>query len=231
MKTVINLVLVAVAVVLVWVTYRSIMDPIEFDKQKTVYDSAVITRLKDIRVAQLEYRAQHAQAYTNSFDTLIDFVKNAKKPFVMKEGILTDDQLAAGLTEKKAMRIINKAKKTGNYRDVKKKGLENFRRDTLWVAVLDTAEFSKGFNPDSLRYVPNTGNATFSLDTVITVTKSGMPVFLFQANVPNKVYLAGLDNKQAIVNLNDEAENLGRFAGLQVGSIQDGGNNNAGNWE
>ncbi|HXK76725.1 MAG TPA: hypothetical protein PLK40_09690 [Bacteroidaceae bacterium] len=231
MKTVINVVLVLVALVLVVVTYNSIMAPIKFDKQKTVYDNAVIKRLKDIRTAQLEYRAQHDQAYTNNFDTLIDFIKTAKKPFVLKEGVLTDDQLASGLTEKKAMKIINKAKKTGNYREVEKKGLEKFRRDTLWVSVLDTAGFSKGFNPDSIRYVPNTNNAKFEMDTVITVTKSGMPVFLFQANVKNDVYLAGLNDKQAIINLNDEAKNLGRFPGLQVGSIEDGGNNNAGNWE
>ena len=36
------------------------------------------------------------------------------------------------------MNIINKAKKTGNYAEVKKWGLENFKRDTMWVAVLDT---------------------------------------------------------------------------------------------
>ena len=42
----------------------------------------------------------------------------------MKVGQLTDDQLESGLTEKKAMAIINKAKKTGKYDEVKKNGLE-----------------------------------------------------------------------------------------------------------
>ena len=39
----------------------------------------------------------------------------------MKVGQLTDDQLESGLTEKKAMAIINKAKKTGKYDEVKQK--------------------------------------------------------------------------------------------------------------
>ena len=56
----------------------------------------------------------------------------------MKMGMLTDKQLEDGLTEKKAMAIIEKAKKTGRYDEVKKWGLENFKRDTMWVAVLDT---------------------------------------------------------------------------------------------
>ena len=65
----------------------------------------------------------------------------------MKVGQLTDDQLESGLTEKKAMAIINKAKKTGKYDEVKKNGLENFKRDTMWVAVMDTI-YPKGFNAD-----------------------------------------------------------------------------------
>ena len=46
------------------------------------------------------------------------------------------EQMKDGMTEKKAIAIINKAKKTGKYDEVKKAGLENFKRDTMWVAVL-----------------------------------------------------------------------------------------------
>ena len=98
----------------------------------------------DIRKAQQEYRNLNHQQYTASFDTLINFVKNQKLPFIYKEGELNDKQLEDGMTEKKAIAIINKAKKTGKYDEVKKAGLENFKRDTLWVAVLDTI-FPKRF--------------------------------------------------------------------------------------
>ena len=134
MKTVFNIVLGLCALALVYICYASIMGPINFEKAKKQRDAAVIARLIDIRKAQLEYRGLHNQQYTASFDTLIDFVKNQKLPFIFKQGELDDKQLEDGLTEKKAINIINKAKKTGNYAEVKKWGLENFKRDTMWVA-------------------------------------------------------------------------------------------------
>ena len=126
MKTVINCVLVICALALVYICYGSIMGPINFDKQKDIREKAIIARLIDIRKAQQEYRSVHEGAYTASFDTLIHFVKTAKLPFIMKIGSLTDDQLNNGMTEQKAMDLINKAKKTNNWTEVEKAGLQNF---------------------------------------------------------------------------------------------------------
>ena len=120
MKTVFNIYLGLCALVLVYICYASIMGPINFEEAKKHRDAAVIARLIDIRKAQQEYRSLHHGMYTEHFDTLIDFVKNQKLPFVMKMGMLTDKQLEDGLTEKKAMAIIEKAKKTGRYDEVKK---------------------------------------------------------------------------------------------------------------
>jgi hypothetical protein len=204
------------------------MGPINFENEKKSRDKVVIARLIDIRKAQQEYRMLHKQQYTASFDTLIDFVKNAKIPFVAKEGVLTDKQLEDGLTEKKAMAIIEKAKKTGKWDEVKKNGLENFKRDTLWIAVTDTI-FPKGFIADSLRYVPFGNGAQFEMATKSDTTKSGAPIYLVEAKTPYTVYLNGLD-KQEIINLIDIQQKLGKYPGLMMGSIETP-NNNAGNWE
>ena len=228
MKTVINIVLGLCACALVYVCYASIMGPINFENDKKIRDRAVIARLIDIRKAQQEYRMLNKQQYTASFDTLIDFVKNAKLPFVAKEGVLTDKQLEDGLTEKKAMAMINKAKKTGNWAEVKKNGLENFKRDTMWVAVLDTI-FPKGFQADSLRYVPFGNGAQYEIATKSDTTKSGAPIYLLEVKTPYTVYLNGLD-KQEIINLIDVQNKLGKYPGLMMGSIETP-NNNAGNWE
>ncbi len=228
MKTVFNVLLAVCAVVLVYICYASIMGPIHFEEQKDIRDKAVIARLIDIRKAQNEYRALHNQQFTNNFDTLIDFVKNQKLPFVFKQGELTDKQLEEGLTEKKAMRIIEKAQKTGNYSEVKKQGLENFKRDTFWVAVLDTV-FPKGFNPDSLRYVPYGNGAQFSMAIKNDTAKSGVPFCLLEVKTPYDAYLSGLD-KQEIANLKDMQEKLGKYSGLKIGDLEVA-NNNAGNWE
>lgn len=91
----------------------------QFRKAEKIREQAVIARLIDIRKAQTEYRNLNNLQYTPSFDTLIHFVKTAKLPFIYKKGELTDKQMEDGLTEKKAVSIINKAKKTGNYAEVK----------------------------------------------------------------------------------------------------------------
>jgi len=228
MKTVINLVLAACAIGLVYICYGSIMGPINFDETKKAREKEIIARLIDIRKAQQEYRTLHQGAYTDNFDSLIDFVKTAKLPFIMKVGTLTDDQLNNGMTEKKAMAIINKAKRTNKWNEVEKEGLQNFRRDTMWVAVMDTI-FAKGFNPDSLPYVPYGNGAKFELAIRKDTTKAGAPLNLFQAQVAYDVYLGDL-NHQELVNLKDVQTKLGKYCGLRVGDIEQP-NNGAGNWE
>lgn len=204
------------------------MGPINFDETKKAREKEIIARLIDIRKAQQEYRTLHQGAYTDNFDSLIDFVKTAKLPFIMKVGTLTDDQLNNGMTEKKAMAIINKAKRTNKWDEVEKEGLQNFRRDTMWVAVMDTI-FAKGFNPDSLPYVPYGNGAKFELAIRKDTTKAGAPLNLFQAQVAYDVYLGDL-NHQELVNLKDVQTKLGKYCGLRVGDIEQP-NNGAGNWE
>ena len=228
MKTVFNIVLALCAVGLVYICYGSIMGPINFDKVQDAREKEIIARLIDIRKAQQEYRTLHQGAYTDNFDSLIDFVKTAKLPFIMKVGTLTDDQLNNGMTEKKAMDIINKAKRTNKWDEVEKEGLQNFRRDTMWVAVMDTI-FAKGFNPDSLPYVPYGNGAKFELAIRKDTTKAGAPLNLFQAQVAYDVYLGDL-NHQELVNLKDVQTKLGKYCGLRVGDIEQP-NNGAGNWE
>lgn len=228
MKTVFNIVLGLCIAALVYICYASIMKPIHFAEVKKHRDEKVIARLIDIRKAQMEYRNLNHQQYTASFDSLIDFVKNKKLPFIFKQGELNDKQLEEGLTERKAVAIINKAKKTGKYDEVKKFGLEDFKRDTMWVAVLDTI-FPRGFNADSLRYVPFGNGAQFEMAIRNDTAKSGAPFCLLEVKTPYEVYLNGLDT-QEITNLKDTQTKLGRFCGLMIGSLETA-NNNAGNWE
>ena len=229
MKTVFNIVLTVCILALVYVCFRSIMNPIEFEETKSVRDQAVITRLLDIRKAQAEYRNLNKGNYTASFDTLIDFVKTAQIPFIYKVGELTDKQLEDGMTEKKAMTIINKAKQTGNYTEVNKLGLENFKRDTLWKTVIDTIQFSANFSVDSMKFIPYGNGAQFEMAIRNDTAKSGAPIFMYEVKAPYDVYLNGLD-KQEIVNLKDVQNKLGRYQGLMIGSIESP-NNGAGNWE
>ena len=100
--------LVISAVFLVFMNYRSIQDPIEFGEQRDARMKAVVSRLIDIRKAQVEHFAQNDK-YAGSFRELIDFVNNGSIPTVKKVGGLTDEQMEKGLTEALALRPGSRA--------------------------------------------------------------------------------------------------------------------------
>ena len=208
MKVTLKILLAVAVVLLAYMCYRSIMGPIEFKDERDRRENLIKARLIDIRKAQIEYKNIH-KVHAANFDELSKFLKDEKLPFLIKEGVLTDEQLEKGMTEKEAV----------------KKGL--IRRDTLWVTAVDTL-FGKGYNVDDLRNVPG-ANVQFTMDTATLTSGSGYTVKVFQCGVLYDDYLGDL-NKQEVYNLKDKASKMGKYAGLRVGSVEEI-NNNAGNWE
>ena len=208
MKVTLKILLAVAVVLLAYMCYRSVMGPIEFDKTREQRENLIKARLIDIRKAQIEYKNIH-KVHAANFDELSKFLKDEKLPFLIKEGVLTDEQLEKGMTEQEAV----------------KKGL--IRRDTVWVTAVDTL-FGKGYNVDDLRNVPG-ANVQFTMDTATLTSGSGYTVKVFQCGVLYDDYLGDL-NKQEVYNLKDKASKMGKYAGLRVGSVEEI-NNNAGNWE
>ena len=208
MKVTLKILLAVAVVLLAYMCYRSIMGPIEFKDERDRRENLIKARLIDIRKAQIEYKNIH-KVHAANFDELSKFLKDEKLPFLIKEGVLTDEQLEKGMTEK----------------EVVKKGL--IRRDTVWVTAVDTL-FGKGYNVDDLRNVPG-ANVQFTMDTATLTSGSGYTVKVFQCGVLYDDYLGDL-NKQEVYNLKDKASKMGKYAGLRVGSVEEI-NNNAGNWE
>jgi len=227
MKTIIKILLVASILLLTYLCIMSIVTPIQFDAEKESREKVIIEKLVDIRKAEVEYRDQKG-VYTDKFEDLIKFLKAAKKKTVMKEGSLTEKQLEAGLTEVAAAKIVRK----GNRQEIIANGLENFRRDTAYVSMLE-AIFPEKYTAetiDQLANVPFTENEKFVLKINNDYTnKNGIKIPLFEASVLYEVYLKDL-NHQEILNKVDIQTKLSKFPGLKVGSI-DEPNNNAGNWE
>ena len=208
MKVTLKILLAVAVVLLAYMCYRSIMGPIEFKDERDRRENLIKARLIDIRKAQIEYKNIH-KVHAANFDELSKFLKDEKLPFLIKEGVLTDEQLEKGMTEKEAV----------------KKGL--IRRDTVWVTAVDTL-FGKGYNVDDLRNVPG-ANVQFTMDTATLTSGSGYTVKVFQCGVLYDDYLGDL-NKQEVYNLKDKASKMGKYAGLRVGSVEEI-NNNAGNLE
>ena len=247
MKKIVNIVLALCVVGLGYICVGSIMGSINFGKEREAREKEIIARLIDIRTAQIAFRDLNMGQYTDNFDELLDFVKNDSLPFVMKVGELTDKQLEDGLTEGKAVKMIEDARAATRPAVAKKKWQEAeqaglvklnkkgeveeyiFSRDTFWVAAIDTL-FPQGFNADSLRYVPFGNGAEFEMRTGCdSSSKSGNKLYLFEAKTLYRTYLEGI-NKDELNNLIDLQMELGRYPGLKVGDAEVG-NNNAGNWE
>jgi type II secretory pathway pseudopilin PulG len=190
MKTVYQILLLVIIVILSYFIYESIMSPIRFNKEKDKRYNKTIERLKDIRTAQLAYRSENNK-FTGSFDTLINFVKTGEFRVVRQIGSMDDSAaLAKGLVY----------------------------RDTITLSVLDSI-FKKGYPVDSLRYVPYTGGAQFEMGAGEILTGSGLTVKVFEAKIHNDILLKGLE-RQLVVNLNDLRRKLERYPGLQVGSLE-----------
>lgn len=92
MKVTLKILLAAAVLLLVYICYRSIMTPIEFNEEKDARESLIKARLIDIRKAQIEYKNVY-KTHAGSFNDLVKFLKEDKLPFLIKEGVLTDEQL------------------------------------------------------------------------------------------------------------------------------------------
>ena len=238
-----------VAVVMCYFCVTSVTTPIKFENTRAEREVTVIKHLVDLRTAEVEYHHQKG-VFTASADTLLMFLKTAPKKEVMKEGSLTDKQLEAGLTEHKAVKILNEAKKKAlkknqfedddalyayvweNDKDVISNGLAGFRRDTIELNMLQSlykGEYDEN-SIDAIVEIPFSEGQKFEIEVNNDYkTSQGIRVPLFEARAPFESYLGDL-NKQELVNLIDREQKLEHFPGLKVGDIY-APNNNAGNWE
>jgi len=227
MKTTIRILLGLAICFLTYICVMSVVTPIRFEEKRTQREVAVVKNLVSLRTAEVEFKAQKGY-FTADLDSLITFLKTAKKKEVLKEGALTDAQLEAGLTEAKAVKIIKK----GNLREIQKNGLEGFKRDTIYTNLIQSL-YKGEYNEDNIGeiiYIPYTDKVRYEVkvDNQYTTDK-GIKVPLVEVSAHFNTYLGDL-NKQELVNLIDKEQKLEHYPGLKFGSI-DAPNNNAGNWE
>lgn len=189
-NNIIKILLLVVIVVLGYFVVESVLKPVRFIKQVKVRDAAVVQNLKDIRSAQLEFKTLHGN-YTASFDTLIQFVKEAQIPVV---------------------RIVPVAGDTT--------GLLKIRDTIGYIPVVDSLFGHRAnYDIENLRFIPYSNNVPFELDAGV-IDKGGVDVNVFEASALYSLYLNGLED-QAVRNLIASKEQIDKFPGLKVGSMVD----------
>ena len=229
LKIVLEIVLALAACALVYAIYASVMKPVNFNKEKAHRQEVAVQRLKDIRTLEVAYKGVNNR-YTADIDSLINFYNNGKMDITMQIGS-KDDSLAWENTEKvkKAYRNLKKEELNAKFMELYKQGQKLVFSISTPIAVKDTLfNGREDFHIDSLAYIPFSGGQKVEMDAIVK-TVSGVQVPLFEARMPWKALLKGMDN-QLRINLDAECEAQNRYEGLQVGSVT-APNNNAGNWE
>jgi hypothetical protein len=234
LKTILSILLALVCLFLVYKIYDGIMQPVRFEKDVNARKKVAIQQLKDIRDLQVAYKSVNDK-FTASFDTLKQFYKNGQMVVLMQVGS-KDDSLAVAHTNE--VKKAAKGRLTDNdlYRLYQQGDKNLVFAIQNKIAVKDTLFNNRpDFNIDLIDKIPfavsEDGSAPVQdviMDAIVKKV-SGVDVPLFEAKMPYKSILNGLD-RQLVVNLIAEREDLGQYEGLQVGSVT-APNNNAGNWE
>ena len=228
-KILVEILLALVAVGCVYGIYRSIMKPVNFKKEQARRQEVAVQRLKDIRTLEVAFKGVNSR-YTADIDSLINFYNTGKMDIVMQVGS-KDDSLAWENTErvKKAFKKLSKDELNQKFMELYRQGEKLEFSISTPIAVKDTLFNNRpDFFVDSLKYIPFSGKQLVETDAIVK-TVSGVQVPLFEARMPWKALLKGMDN-QLRINLDAECEDQNKYEGLQVGSVT-APNNNAGNWE
>ncbi len=233
MKVVVRVLLVAAIALLIFISWKSIQGPIDFNAEVSIRDKEVIQRLVDIRTSQVAFRNENG-TYTDNFEELIKFVKEGKVAQPVKSGDLTESQLEAGMTEEKALEIIRK----GNVKAIKDAGLwddqkdaPQLSRDTIYSPATEALFPNRKVNIDSLSFIPFGNGAKYQMGVDSITTGSGYSVQVFEAKASFKSYLGDLDKKLLGQKIEEVEGRPGdKYPGMMVGSLK-AANNNAGNWE
>jgi len=194
----VNIGLALVAILLAYLVFDSIRQPVVFENTRSERELKVVQSLKDIRSTQALFK-QTYNRYTASFDSLIEYVKTGELPVV---------NIVADPNDTTFTKTIN---------------------DTVgYVKVIDSLFGRReNFDINSLHMVPFSQNAEFELQAGY-IKRGGLKVAVFEAKTPYSTYLWDLD-QQRVNNLRAEMEDLEKYAGLKVGSMDEPSTN--GNWE
>ena len=230
-KIIVEILLALAAVGCVYGIYSSIMKPVNFNKEKARRQEVAIQRLKDIRTLEVAFKGVNNR-FTADIDSLINFYNTGKMDITMQIGS-KDDSLAWENTQKitgtREFKKLSKPEQDAKFLDLYRKGEKLVFSISTPIAVKDTLFNNRpDFCPDSLKYIPFSGKQKVETDAIIK-TVSGVQVPLFEARMPWKALLKGMDN-QLRINLDAECRDQNKYEGLQVGSVNQP-NNNAGNWE
>jgi len=179
LKLVVIISLLVVSAGLLALNYKSIMDPIKFNEEKSKRYDVVIQRLKDLRAAQLTYKGVNGK-YCANLDSLMNFILNDSIPIVKSIGTVPDT-----LTEQTALEM----------------GI--ISRDTTFEAAskaIYNSDYLKdrklALKLEELRYIPFSENEQFTMNAG-EIEKNNVMVPVFEVLAHRESILTGMNKRLA----------------------------------
>jgi len=222
-KTLFNILLVIVALVLALLATRSILRP---EKYKFVYNQRseeVRARLVTIRAVQAVYRNEFKK-YAGDIDTLVDFVNNGVVQIIKTSGEIPENMseeaaFKAGIIKKVVETVPARDKIVESDPNVNYESLKNFEL----IPYCDGKKFeiqlgkrsSKTYEIPVYRIDVSLDDILANLDRTITPKESS-----FTDKIFNKVFYSGLA---------EETQFKEKYRPLWLGSLTDA--STAGSWE
>ena len=138
LKIILEILLALVAVGCVYGIYRSIMKPVNFNKEKARRQEVAVQRLKDIRTLQVAYKGVNNR-FASTIDSLKMFYNTGKMDITMQVGS-KDDSLAWENTErlKKQFKKLSKEELNAKFMELYKQGEKLVFSISTPIAVKDT---------------------------------------------------------------------------------------------
>ena len=177
-----------ISIFILYKDYNIVKEDVDYQNKKERYMREIKGRMNDVKLAEIEYKKENGH-FTSNADSLIDFIKYGKTISYKRYGLTPSRPLlreeADYLYPKQNIALDNnmtdiEAKALSlweNAPDTTKKSLEGYVRDTVYVSVLKTVfesdsylesrnkKLELDFNPDSLKYIPFSGQTEVELDT------------------------------------------------------------------
>lgn len=209
MRKIAQVLLWALSIFFCYMIYKSVMEPIEFNKTKMNRFTEVIRKLKDVRDSQEAYRVVNGK-YATNFDELVNFIDNGKFT-------ITSQRDTSWVEFNKSYKI-----------DELKQGVVI---DTLgYVSIKDSLFKNSDRYKDMMTIsFPKTDVQDVKIEMKSgQIEANGYKVSVFEASVPKVEILKGLDKDQVDMELEKKGvEDIdGKF--IKVGSLTEVTTN--GNW-
>ncbi len=212
-----QLLLLVVALFITYLGWKSVKEPVNFDKERDEKYVEVINKMREIRDAQIAYRDYHNQ-YAPTWDDLISFIDTGKYVVL----------------EKKDVKVMK------TQRGLSYEGTETVI-DTLDVVPLKDSLFKKYKTAskseiNELRYIPGLkNNQEFEIESTLedkydSLNERNVRTIRFEVRAPKRVLLNSLgeDYDQFYVEREIQAEKGIKDSVLKIGSLYI--NSTDGNW-